>query len=665
MKKLFVIILIVLAPGLQPVNAQIPDDTDGRLYRLCKTWGYFKYYSQHKCELKWDTLLNTTVNQVLAANSNEEFNEALMAMFNKVGNNTNLGTQYPEPDTNLNFDDFWIDDPLFSQPVRDFLDTFSIHIYPDTSTCLVKLNDYSTPGFYSYIDFRNDPVSMTINYTNEANRLTTLFYYWNVINYFAPNRYIMDQPWDSTLYEFIPLVRQANTNPDFHKTFLKLVTRIDDSHGFTSSMVLTAYFWGGSYLPKIFFTRVDSLCVVSKVEDVAGVSPGDVLTALKGIPIEEIEDSLAHYVPASTPAALYRDIYYNMMLGGNNSTLELTLLDSNNNIYTAYAIRSLSQYAWYGWKDPGPVSSYYITTCGYGYVNMGWLMPEEVTAMYEALKDAPAIIFDIRNYPYAWLADYAPFFFPGPITSTIWHDQALTLPEAPDQYYLPGWYYIRDDHDNLGTWSNPDPYAGNVYLLVNQETQSAAEYTCQYLSYHPNAKVFGTQTAGADGNTSELTLPGGISTSFTSIGWYYADGYQQQRNGVKIDTVVAPTIAGIRHGNDEILLAALDCLTGVEAQLRAESLGLRVYPNPAGQQLTVGQLDSWTVGHSAVGGRRSAVKLSIVDLFGREVMEYEKVSSFPYQINISGLPDGIYILKMTDAEGSESAVKFVKTDDSR
>ena len=105
--------MIVLAPGFQSANAQIPDDTDGRLYRLCKTWGYFKYFSQHKCELKWDTLLNTTVNQVLAANSNEEFNAALMTMFNKVGNNTIPDNQYPLPDTNLNLDNSWIDDPFF------------------------------------------------------------------------------------------------------------------------------------------------------------------------------------------------------------------------------------------------------------------------------------------------------------------------------------------------------------------------------------------------------------------------------------------------------------------------------------------------------------------------------------------------------------------------
>jgi hypothetical protein len=69
-----------------------------------------------------------------------------------------------------------------------------------------------------------------------------------------------------------------------------------------------------------------------------------------------------------------------------------------------------------------------------------------------------------------------------------------------------------------------------------------------------------TQTAGADGNVSYLILPSGITPYFTSLGWYYSDYYQQHRNGVKIDTIVSPNREGLRHGIDEILLAALDCL---------------------------------------------------------------------------------------------------------
>jgi carboxyl-terminal processing protease len=251
MKKLFLFAFVISILCFQQVNAQIPDDTDGRLYRLCKTWGYFKYFSEHKCELKWDTLLYTTVNQVLAAGNNEEFNTALMTMFNKVGNNSHNNPYHPLPDTNINFDNSWIDDPDFSEPVQAFLETFTSHIYPDTSTCLVKFNDGSVPGYNSYLYFNNDIPTMPVDLYDEAYRLTYMFNYWNIVNYYFPYRNLMDQPWDSTLYLFIPDFRQVSTIPEFHIIFLRLATKINDQHGFTTSTVLTSFFWGGSNMPQI------------------------------------------------------------------------------------------------------------------------------------------------------------------------------------------------------------------------------------------------------------------------------------------------------------------------------------------------------------------------------------------------------------------------------
>jgi carboxyl-terminal processing protease len=636
------IILFLATISINQSSVQIPDNTDGRLYRLCKTWGYFKYFNKHKCELKWDTLLNTTVNEVLIATSNEEFNEALMNMFSKVGNNSYNTNPLVDPDTSINFDDSWIDDPAFSQPVRDYLDTFSTYIYPDTSTCLVKFNDGTHPDLYSYIDFLDDPVSMPINYSNEANRLTTMFYYWNVMNYFFPYRNLMDQPWDSTLYQFIPLIRQAETDLEFHTTFLKLVTMINDTHGSTSSPVILNNFWGGNYLPTISFTRVDTLCVVTKVLDVAGVSPGDILTAVKGIPIREIEDSLARYVPASTPAALHRDIYYNMLRGGNFTSLNLTFLDSNNNTYTIFAVRSINIYDWVDWvQNTGLTSPYFITDCGYGYVNMGMLQPEEVQDMYALLEHTPVIIFDLRNYPNWTIENIAPLLFSGPIVSTVFYDPALSWLEPPiNTFYLPGWYYESSDYENLGWWANINPYDGRVYILVNKETQSQAEYTCQYLSYHPDSKVIGTQTAGADGTISYFTLPGGITTNFTAEGLYYADGYQQQRNGVKIDSLVSPTVSGLRHGRDEILEAALDCLTGID-NLRITDSKVTVYPNPFSKTTTL----EYELEYSAT------VYLSIYNHLGQQVavlMEGKQPAGKQWvQWDAAGMPAGIYFYRLT------------------
>jgi len=84
-----------------------------------------------------------------------------------------------------------------------------------------------------------------------------------------------------------------------------------------------------------------------------------------------------------------------------------------------------------------------------------------------------------------------------------------------------------------------------------------------------------------------------------------------------------------------------------------EENGFAVYPNPARRHLTVGQLDGWTHG-------QSEVSFSIVDIFGREIKEIANISSFPHVIDISDLPDGMYILRLKNDSGIAGSMKFVK-----
>ena len=61
---------------------------------------------------------------------------------------------------------------------------------------------------------------------------------------------------------------------------------------------------------------------------------------------------------------------------------------------------------------------------------------------------------------------------------------------------------------------------------------------------HLNNKVFGSTTAGADGNVSTIILPGKIRTMISGIGVYYPDGTETQRVGIVPDVEVKPTIKG-------------------------------------------------------------------------------------------------------------------------
>jgi C-terminal processing protease CtpA/Prc len=69
----------------------------------------------------------------------------------------------------------------------------------------------------------------------------------------------------------------------------------------------------------------------------------------------------------------------------------------------------------------------------------------------------------------------------------------------------------------------------------------------------PQAIVVGSTTAGADGNVSEIMLPGALRTMISGIGVFYPDKKPTQRVGIIPDVEVRPTIAGIRAGRDEVL----------------------------------------------------------------------------------------------------------------
>ena len=110
-------------------------------------------------------------------------------------------------------------------------------------------------------------------------------------------------------------------------------------------------------------------------------------------------------------------------------------------------------------------------------------------------------------------------------------------------------------------------YAGKVVVLVDEVSQSQAEYTAMALRASPHAVVVGSATPGADGNVSEFALPGGLHTMISGIGVFYRDKKPTQQIGIVPDKVVYPTIEGIRDGRDEVLEEGIRQIIGAETPL--------------------------------------------------------------------------------------------------
>lgn len=75
-----------------------------------------------------------------------------------------------------------------------------------------------------------------------------------------------------------------------------------------------------------------------------------------------------------------------------------------------------------------------------------------------------------------------------------------------------------------------------------------------------NVTFVGSPTNGANGDVTNLVLPGGIYASFTGHDVRHADGRQLQRVGIQPHVKVEPTAKGIGEGRDEVLGAAMNYL---------------------------------------------------------------------------------------------------------
>jgi C-terminal processing protease CtpA/Prc len=105
-------------------------------------------------------------------------------------------------------------------------------------------------------------------------------------------------------------------------------------------------------------------------------------------------------------------------------------------------------------------------------------------------------------------------------------------------------------------------YTGKIVILIDEVSQSQAEYTTMAFRAAPNATVVGSTTAGADGNVSGIPLPGGVRSMISGIGVFDPDRKPTQRVGIIADVEARPTVQGIRSGRDEVLEVALRHILG-------------------------------------------------------------------------------------------------------
>ena len=522
---------------------------------LGKIWGFLKYH--HPVVIAgrrhWDYELFRVLPRILAATDRNTANTALHDWALSFGEipPCHTCTAVRTEGIHLSPDIDWIDQQAV---LGSDLARLLRNIYK---------NRTQSPQFYVSVApnvgnpmFEHELAYAGMKFPDAGYQLLALYRFWNIIEYWYPYRNILDQDWSSVLAEFIPRIALAKNKEEYQLEMIALIAKVTDTHANLWSVPPQSRPPVGScQLPVVTRFVEDRAIVTGYSEATAGPATGfkigDVIESLDDATVLELVNRWAPYYPASNQAARLRDIARGLTRGDCSSVRAGVRREDQVLTVTAQRmpLTNLSQTS--GSTHDLAGETFRLLSDDVAYLKLSSVKSAQIGDNINRAKNTKGMVIDIRNYPSEFVV--------------------FTLGSLLQERTTPFVRFTVADLQNPGAfhWGQPlmltpaqPHYQGKVVILVDEVSQSQAEYTAMAFRSAPQATVIGSTTAGADGNVSEIPLPGGHRTMISGIGVFYPDKKPTQRVGIIPDFQVKPTIAGIRAGRDEVLEEALRRILG-------------------------------------------------------------------------------------------------------
>lgn len=543
-------------------NIILNDFAVNNLAKLCELWGFLKYHHPNITSGKYDMdkELFKAILSVQKVNSKDEFNKLIEDWIDSFGSISKCDNcvqmdarkanirQLPEYDMLFKKDSF-------NQSIETKLNEILRNRNIVNEQYYVETDQASNPKF------SNEKAYPYGNYNDVGLRLLALFRYWNMVQYFYPYRYLLEEKWNNVLRDFIPRIIASGTKEQFILSMLQLIEQIGDSHaGLFNNDILEKI--KGEYFVPFESSFVDGKLVVtgfSLLRDEhksqfakQNVKIGDEIKMIDDTSVKELAGKYLPYTTGSNIGCKLRDL---PSIGGflfrsdKSTEIKLQIRRGNKLSIVKLPRIKLSEIAKLS-SMQGDLG-YSLISSDVGYIRADKLTNSDLDNIRLLFKNTRGIIFDMRNYPsidmrYSFANWIKPQLSPFAIISRV------------DINY-PGASFVTDTVSVGG--GGMDHYSGKVVVIVNSNTQSNGEFTTMAFQSRDNTIILGSTTAGADGNISKIVLPFGITTFFSGLGVYYPNGAETQKVGIKIDVVCSPTQKDIINKNDVLLNKAVEIIT--------------------------------------------------------------------------------------------------------
>jgi hypothetical protein len=534
------------------------------LHLLGRVWGFLKYHHPHVTAGKatWDAELLRMVPRVLDARDSAEVESRLVEWIDALSEVSpcNPCAELVHSRLQLAPRSEWLDDrKLAGDKLLRRLRTIRANRVPNQQFYVSLI-----PGAGN-ASFDREPEYARVALPDAGFQLLGLFRLWSAVEYWFPYRSLIDGDWSEILREFIPRVAEAPTRDDYQLAMMALIARIGDSHAnLWSSMAVRPPTGACRLSANVRF--IEELPVVTGYAGSPGpFQLGDVLDRLDGALVREQIERWRPYYAASNDGARLRDIGRFVTRGRCGPTTAVVKREGEELNLQAERLPANTLDLKSADRNDLPGATFRMLSPSVAYLKVSTLKAGEIAANIEAARDTQAIVIDLRGYP----TDYVVLRLGGHFVAKETAFSRFSIPDLSN----PGAF----------NWTQPislkpeaPHYDGKLLVLVDETTQSAAEYIAMALRAAPRSTIIGSTTAGADGNISRVPLPAGLWSFITGIGVYYPDMRPTQRVGIVPDIQVRPTVSGIRRGEDEVLATALrQVIRGDSAEKQIADLSRR------------------------------------------------------------------------------------------
>ncbi|HEX9161004.1 MAG TPA: S41 family peptidase [Thermoanaerobaculia bacterium] len=394
--------------------------------------------------------------------------------------------------------------------------------------------------------WRADDQYASMTYPDVEHRILAATRLWAVIHYFYPYLDLIGD-WDATFKQFIPRFIAAANADEYARAVVEMDTHVEDGHSFVSGPEFVQKLFGGPGRVPAEVRVVENEFVVTH-SDVPELHAGDIVESIDGQPFRERVEQMRALVTGSRELPRTHRAAAFALRGPSDSTATLAVRGANGP--RTVSVKRVP------FKMPDASNPYRVLEGNIGYVDLTKLTPADVDAMFDELAKTSAIILDMRGYPRGTAWPIAPRINTrhAKIGAEFRRREVSGMNLGSD-FSVAGFYF-----DQPLPKADKPLYTGRIVTLIDDRAVSQSEHSCLFYEQAAGSKFIGTTTAGANGDVTNLVLPGAIVVSFTGHDVRHADGRQLQRVGIKPDIEVAPTIAGIRAGRDEVLERAVQYL---------------------------------------------------------------------------------------------------------